>query len=150
MTTVTNAVMVTVTVTVIQAKLYAPACCSLQLAKLSFSFLAQAVPSSPSSSPVTPRVTSSFKSLVGRVKGVGLGGLEPAEMQSPNKTKYSRSESHGAGLRTGDHPVGEHAHVHLPVTNSPSFQHVWHSVPVGALRRRKGVKLQHELRLHTL
>lgn len=76
-----------------------------------FLLLVQAVPSSPSSSPVTPRGTSSFKSLVGRVRGVGLGGLDPAEMQSPNKTKYSRSESRGAGLRIGDHPVGEHVYT---------------------------------------
>ena len=78
-----------------------------------FFLLVQAVASSPSSSPVTPRGTTSFKSLVERVKGVGLGvgGLDTAEMQSPNKIKYSRSESRGAGLRIADHPVGERTYT---------------------------------------
>lgn len=71
-------------------------------------FPVQAVPSSSSSSPVTPRGTSSFRSLVGRVRGVGLGGLDPMEMQSPNKTKYGWSESQGAGLKISDHSLGEH------------------------------------------
>ena len=73
-------------------------------------FLVQVVPSSSSSSssPVTPRGTTSFRSLVGRVRGVGVGPQDPAEMQSPNKTKYGRSESQGAGLKIGDHPLGEH------------------------------------------
>ena len=56
------------------------------------------------SSPVTPAATSSFRLAVGRVLG-----LEAAEMQSPNKKKYGRSESRGAGLGVDEHPVGESA-----------------------------------------
>lgn len=33
--------------------------------------------------------------------------LTVAEMQSPNKSKYARSESRQAGVRMADHPVGE-------------------------------------------
>lgn len=70
-------------------------------------FLPQAFSGSNGGSPVTSRGTSSFKMLVERVRG--LDAAEIASMQSPNKTKYSRSESKGAGIRVGDHSVGQHS-----------------------------------------
>lgn len=81
-----------------------------------FTCLAQAVGGGSSGSPVTPRGTSSLRSLVGRVRGV-----DPPDMQSPNKTKYSRSESCGAGVRVADHPVGQHTYPLLPPTPLPFF-----------------------------
>ncbi len=57
---------------------------------------------STSGSPVTPAATGSFRSVVARVIG-----LDAAELQSPNKRKYGRSESRDAGVRISDHSVGE-------------------------------------------
>ena len=51
---------------------------------------------------MTPVATSSFRLAMGRVLG-----LEAAELQSPNKRKYGKSESRDAGLSIDEHPVGK-------------------------------------------
>lgn len=55
---------------------------------------------SSSGSPVTPLAT--FRSSMGRLRS-----LNAAELQSPNRRKYGRSESRDPGVRVSDHPVGE-------------------------------------------
>ncbi|DBA79779.1 TPA: hypothetical protein ACH3X1_008443 [Trebouxia sp. C0004] len=56
---------------------------------------------SSSGSPVTPAAAFSFRSTMGRLRG-----LDAAELQSPNRSKYGRSESRDPGVRIRDHPVG--------------------------------------------
>ncbi|KAL0021454.1 hypothetical protein WJX79_002812 [Trebouxia sp. C0005] len=56
---------------------------------------------SSSGSPVTPAAAFSFRSTMGRLRGV-----DAAELQSPNRSKYGRSESRDPGVRIRDHPVG--------------------------------------------
>ena len=59
---------------------------------------------SSSGSPVTPAAAAafSFRSTMGRLRG-----LDAAELQSPNRRKYGRSESRDPGVMIRDHPVGE-------------------------------------------
>ncbi len=57
---------------------------------------------SSSGSPVTPAAAFSFRSTMGRLRG-----LDAAELQSPNRSKYGRSESRDPGVRIRDHPVGQ-------------------------------------------
>ncbi|KAL0050639.1 hypothetical protein WJX82_003908 [Trebouxia sp. C0006] len=58
---------------------------------------------SSNGSPVTPAAAAafSFRSTMGRLRG-----LDAAELQSPNRRKYVRSESRDPGVRIRDHPVG--------------------------------------------
>jgi len=68
---------------------------------------AVAIPQTASSSggsPVTPAAAAafSFRSTMGRLRG-----LDAAELQSPNRRKYGRSESRDPGVRIREHPVGE-------------------------------------------
>ena len=58
--------------------------------------------SSSGESPVTPAAAFSFRSTMGRLRG-----LDAAELQSPNRRKYGSSESRDPGVRIRDHPVGE-------------------------------------------
>ena len=60
-------------------------------------------------SPVTPAAAFSFRSTMGRLRG-----LDAAELQSPNRSRYVRSESRDPGVRIRDHPVGE-PHICKPV-----------------------------------
>ena len=55
-----------------------------------------------SGSPVTPAPMLSFRSAMGRLRGV-----DAAELQSPNRRKYGRSESKDPGTKISDHSVGK-------------------------------------------
>ena len=57
---------------------------------------------SSAGSPVTPAAAFSFRSTMGRLRG-----LDAAELLSPNRSRYVRSESRDPGVRIRDHPVGE-------------------------------------------
>ncbi len=57
---------------------------------------------SSSGSPVTPAAAFSFRSTMGRLRG-----LDAAELQSPNRSRYERSESRLPGVRIRDHPLGK-------------------------------------------